>query len=220
MITMDEVTDLVFRNNGQALTTSKIVAKSFNKEHRNVVRDIWALQKDVLNFSSLFIPSFESDFYGRKQKIYVISRKGFILLVMGYTGNKALQLKIAFIDAFDSMEKLLVKNEITEYKDMIKHITTEMNSTDNHNSKKKLYLISDGNNIKIGISANPDVRLSQLETGGGNLTLLYASNMLDNPFDLETRLHTAYQAKQVYHEWYKLDEYDVDDIKERCGSLA
>ena len=40
-----------------------------------------------------------------------MDRKGFVLLAMGFTGEKALQFKIAYIDAFDEMERQLLKKE-------------------------------------------------------------------------------------------------------------
>ncbi len=40
-------------------------------------------------------------------KEYVMTRDGFTLLVMGYTGEKAMQFKEAYIHAFNEMEKEL-----------------------------------------------------------------------------------------------------------------
>ncbi len=43
--------------------------------------------------------------------MYEMDRKGFMLLVMGFTGKKALKFKLAFLDAFDLMEKKLIELE-------------------------------------------------------------------------------------------------------------
>lgn len=41
--------------------------------------------------------------------MYIIHRDGFMLLVMGYTGKKALALKLAYIEAFNHMEAEIAK---------------------------------------------------------------------------------------------------------------
>jgi Rha family phage regulatory protein len=52
-----------------------------------------------------FVPIFESDSYGREQPGYLISRDGFVLLAMGYTGEKAMRFKKAYIAAFNKLER-------------------------------------------------------------------------------------------------------------------
>lgn len=41
--------------------------------------------------------------------MYIIYRDGFMLLVMGYTGKKALAIKLAYIEAFNAMEEELAR---------------------------------------------------------------------------------------------------------------
>lgn len=97
--------NLVIMKDQQAVTTSLQVAEGFEKEHRNVTRDIENLKKDVLNFEQMFFESEEPDSYGRPRKIYLMNKDGFALLAMGFTGNKALQFKLKYIEAFNQMEK-------------------------------------------------------------------------------------------------------------------
>ena len=99
--------ELVIMRDRQAVTTSLQVAKNFEKRHDNVLRDIENLHKDVLNFEEMFIESTELDSYGRDRRIYYMNRDGFSLLAMGFTGKKALQFKLKYIDAFNQMEKQL-----------------------------------------------------------------------------------------------------------------
>lgn len=42
-----------------------------------------------------------------------MDRKGFVLLAMGFTGEVALKFKIAYIDAFDTMERKLYQGNVT-----------------------------------------------------------------------------------------------------------
>ena len=100
--------ELVSIKNNQVVVDSRSVAKNFNKEHRNVVRDIENLiQKDVLKIEHMFQQVEIPDSYGRKQKTYYMNRDGFSLLVMGFTGAEAIEWKLKYIEAFNSMEKKL-----------------------------------------------------------------------------------------------------------------
>ncbi|MBL1057721.1 ORF6C domain-containing protein [Ligilactobacillus salivarius] len=98
---MDE---LVIMHDQQAVTTSLVLAEVFEKKHQHVLRDIDAL-KDVSNFGQMFFESNEPDSYGRNRRIYFMNRDGFTLIAMGYTGSKAMEFKLKYIDAFNKMEK-------------------------------------------------------------------------------------------------------------------
>ena len=103
--------ELVIMHDQQAVTTSLQVANNFEKLHKNVLRDIDALKRDVLNFEQMFIESMEQDSYGRDRRIYYMNRDGFSLLAMGFTGKQALQFKLKYIDAFNKMEKQLQRQK-------------------------------------------------------------------------------------------------------------
>lgn len=97
--------ELVMMKNKQVVTSSLQIADTFEKEHKNVTRDIKELEKDVLNFEHMFLEGSEPDSYGRKRKVYYMNRDGFTLLAMGFTGKKALEFKLKYIQAFNEMEK-------------------------------------------------------------------------------------------------------------------
>lgn len=98
---------------GRPVTTSRIVAECFGKQHQHVMRDIRALiaQKPELEQSSNFGLLQETVQVGnggtKKVTIYWMDRKGFSILAMGFTGAKALDFKCAFYDEFERMEKQL-----------------------------------------------------------------------------------------------------------------
>lgn len=94
---------LIEIRNDQPVTTSQNIAQSFEKRHDHVLRDIDAL-KDVPNFGEMFFETDAPDTYGRPQRTYLMNRDGFSLLAMGFTGDKALEWKIKYIRAFNSME--------------------------------------------------------------------------------------------------------------------
>lgn len=92
---------------GQPVASSRDIAEHFGKEHRNVLRDIDDLKKDVLNFEQMFLSTEIPDNYGRPQRAYLMNRDGFTLLAMGFTGKAALEWKLKYIEAFNAMESEL-----------------------------------------------------------------------------------------------------------------
>lgn len=87
------------------IVNSKEVSTHFNKQHSHVLRDIDSLKKDVSNFGEMFLEVRADDSYGRQQRAYMITRDGFSLLAMGFTGTKALEWKLKYIEAFNQIEK-------------------------------------------------------------------------------------------------------------------
>lgn len=98
----------------QILASSLDIAEHFEKRHDHTLRDIEKFEKDVPNFGEMFIRTLTEDSYGRPRKEYLLTRDGFSLLVMGFTGSKALEWKLKYIEAFNSMEKAL-KNPAHSY---------------------------------------------------------------------------------------------------------
>lgn len=96
-----------FGKEERVAVTSLDVAETFEKGHKNVLRDIETLgcseEFNRLNFE----PISYADTMNRKQKAYVMTRDGFTLLVMGYTGELAMRFKEAYIKQFNAMEKAL-----------------------------------------------------------------------------------------------------------------
>ena len=99
--------ELVIMRDRQAVTTSLQVAQNFKKRHDHILRDIDAIKKDVPDFGEMFIETMELDRYGRGRRIYYMNRDGFSLLAMGFTGKKALQFKLKYIDAFNQSNMAL-----------------------------------------------------------------------------------------------------------------
>lgn len=98
------MTNLVIMKDRQAVTSSLNVAEGFEKQHGHILRDIDSLEKDVSNFGEMFFESSEPDSYGRERRVVYMNRDGFTLLAMGFTGKKALQFKLQYIEAFNQME--------------------------------------------------------------------------------------------------------------------
>jgi len=101
------ITNAVEIVNGKATTTSLKIAEVFGKLHKNVINVIRNLECPE-DFNRLnFEPVEYSDSKGEKRPMYRITRDGFTLLAMGFTGRKAMQVKIAYIEAYNEMERKL-----------------------------------------------------------------------------------------------------------------
>ena len=90
-----------------AVVSSLDIAETFGKEHKNVLKDI-----RELNCSDEFrLLNFEQSNYlneqNHKQPLYYLTRDGFTILAMGYTGEKAMRFKEAYIKQFNAMERAL-----------------------------------------------------------------------------------------------------------------
>lgn len=103
----------VMLHNGRPATTSLEIAKYFGKRHNDVLRDIRNIMDNCPErFTARnFALSNYLDGTGRSLPMYIIYRDGFMLLVMGYTGKKALAIKLAYIEAFNAMEAKIQKQE-------------------------------------------------------------------------------------------------------------
>ena len=103
---------------GRPATTSLEVAKFFGKRHDNVLRDIDALLSQLpenslqLNFEETYQEQ-ETPLGVKQVRVFILYRDGFMLLVMGYTGKKALGMKLAYIEAFNRMEAELAARQQT-----------------------------------------------------------------------------------------------------------
>lgn len=108
------MTQLVIIDNEQAVTSSISLAENFEKRHDHVLRDIDNMKKDLPNFEEMFFETTEPDSYNRERRTYLMNRDGFSLLAMGFTGQRALQFKLEYIQAFNQMEKQLVAPSSTK----------------------------------------------------------------------------------------------------------
>ena len=95
-----------------ARVDSLFVAEFFEKEHKNVLRDIAKITDPKSGLSTEFAqlnfePTSYTDGWNRKQKAYAMTRDGFTMLVMGYTGQKAMKFKELYIKRFNEMEQFI-----------------------------------------------------------------------------------------------------------------
>lgn len=101
---------VVMRNNdGELVVTSRQVAEDFEKNHKEVLRaiEVYKTRISTAQFYALFIESQYRASNGKMNKEYLLTRDGFSFLVMGFTGAKADEWKLKYIEAFNKMEQEL-----------------------------------------------------------------------------------------------------------------
>lgn len=99
--------DVVIKKiDGELVVTSRQVAEDFGKEHKNVVRAIENLTAQNSAVKNIMIES-KFEHRGNEYTEYLLTRDGFSLLVMGFTGSKALEWKLKYIEAFNQMEQAI-----------------------------------------------------------------------------------------------------------------
>lgn len=113
-VSIDNEVFVARTENNSMYTTSKDIAEKFNKQHKNVlqaIRDLAAGNSAAKNM--FYETTYENR--GKQYPMYLITRDGFSLLVMGFTGADALEWKLKYINAFKRMEEI-IRNELNTLK--------------------------------------------------------------------------------------------------------
>ncbi len=111
----------LYEKDGEIFCDSLQIAESFEKRHDNVLGDIRKILEEVDD--KIWLLNFQERDYkdrGKTYPKYLLTKDGFILLVMGYTGKKAMSIKISYITSFNNMKKFInnlmeAKNEFPEF---------------------------------------------------------------------------------------------------------
>ncbi len=111
--------DLVKLEKEKVMTDSLLVAKKFGKEHRHVVHKITKLKESMSKIKGetyvrLKFEKSSRTYKGQVYDIYLMNREAFSLLVMQFTGEKALKWQLKFNDAFYDMETALLKEQLNK----------------------------------------------------------------------------------------------------------
>ncbi len=142
---------------------SNLVAEIFEKEHKNVLRDIRELLE---NCSQEFSQAnFELSTYkvrGKEYPCYNLSKDGFTMLAMGFTGEKAVQFKELYINKFNEMERLLTSQYLAkmEFKDLTDNIKLAHEEPKSYHYSNEVNMI---NKIVLGMNAKQFREVNNIE---------------------------------------------------------
>ncbi len=104
------MTDIILSTqNGEPVASSRQIAESFGKEHKDVLRAIENIKAQNCALTSMFFETTYNAGTGKAYPMYLMNRDGFTLLAMGFTGKAALEWKLRYIQAFNEMEKQLAQ---------------------------------------------------------------------------------------------------------------
>ena len=104
---------IISNHNGEPVANSLEVAKNFDKNHKDVLKAIKNIRAQIcaLTPEPLFFEATYQTGTGKHYKCYEMTRDSFMLLAMGFSGQKAFAWKLKYIQAFNEMEKALTFQE-------------------------------------------------------------------------------------------------------------
>ena len=179
----DTENQLVYLKNEEAVCDSLQVAERFGKRHGDVMRAIFNQRKNALvKERNLYRQSNYIDAKGESRPMYLMNRQGFEILVMGFTGEKALEWKLAYSDAFNKMESLLCEKATQTWEetrkigkltrqaetDTIKKLVEYAKEQGSEHADKLYMTYSKLANKMVGISKREEASIMQLN----NLSLM------------------------------------------------
>jgi len=111
---------MIIERNEHAVVSSRVIAEKFDKNHAHLLRDIkniiGGISKNGDTPRSYFSRTeYTNDQNGRIYPEYLCTRDGFTLLAMGFTGQKALEWKLKYIEAFNKMESFIRERQSSEW---------------------------------------------------------------------------------------------------------
>lgn len=196
-----------------ARVDSLYVAKFFEKEHKNVLRDIDAILAPNSGFSPEFgrlnfEPTSYRDQQNRKQRCYAITRDGFTALAMGFTGKKAAKFKELYIRRFNEMERF-IQTLVTTRKEF--PLLTE-NIKLLHDNPKPYHFSNECdmiNRIVTGMSAKQFRQANGIEKGKSIRPYLSDTQiqLMETLQKVDVGLLVSvpdYEQRKRYLEWYKM----------------
>lgn len=120
---------------GVPMVTSKQLADAFGKTHRNVMRDIHNTLRHVSD--DFRVLNFEQSEYKSLQNKTLpcisMTRDGFSLIAMGFSGKDAIQWKEKYINAFNAMEAALLRKTslMTQFGEAVKRMEEDKEDASN-----------------------------------------------------------------------------------------
>lgn len=208
---------LVYLKQDEAVCDSLQVAEKFGKRHANVMRDISnQLKNELVRERNLYRQSNYIDAKGEVRPMYLMNRQGFEILVMGFTGEKALEWKLAYSDAFCKMEAIIREKATQTWEetrkagkltrqaeaDTIKKLVEYAKAQGSEHSDKLYMTYSRLANKMAGISSRDLASCQQLNE------LSFIENIILN------QIQEGMEQGLLYKEIYKLCKARLEQFRE------
>lgn len=146
--------------NGHGMATSLQVAERFGKRHKDVLRAIRDLGTDEFTERN-FAPSEFVDSTGRTLPMVEMTRDGFSLLAMSFTGEKARTWQKAFIEAFNQLEQAYIR----QLQQTAQTLQIEADAALQHREFRKTMKLSDREKLRASASRLLDELFEETNPG-------------------------------------------------------
>lgn len=105
---------IVFVDGSKIVTDSLAIAREYGKQHKNVLQKIERSIEKCKKFGItelIFKPSEYKDSTGKLNRKYFLNRDAYLEVAVTFTGDRAFQLRIVFIKAFNRLEAFQNKKD-------------------------------------------------------------------------------------------------------------
>jgi len=157
----------IFEKGNYAWVSSRNIAKLFDKEHKDVLSSI---REQILPYVSEefaqrnFPLSKYKDKSGKSNPEYLLNRDSTSMVIMGFTGKKAMQFKEAYIKAFNAMLNVIETRLLSKagYNEMTSAIA-KIYGKDRHLFSTEADMI---NEIVLGMKAKDFKAVNHIDKNG------------------------------------------------------
>ena len=205
-----------------ARVDSLFVADAFEKNHKEVLRDIRKLTESKSGLSDEFternfaLGSYK-DKRNQKRPCYYLTRDGFTMLVMGYTGKKAMSFKELYIKRFNEMEEFITTLQSARYE--FPHLTENIKLI--HSNPKPYHFSNECdliNRVALGQSAKQFRLANGIEKGKSIRPHLTKEqiDLVEVLQKVDVGLLVAfpnYEDRKRHLEWYKTKWEEQNNVK-------
>ena len=200
------MTNQIAQLNDSQTMSSLEVAELTGKQHKHVLRDIDNIVKSLSPELRLgFKSSTYKDSTGKANRCYNLDKDSTLCLITGYDVNARMKIIKRWQELeTESLMEMIDRLAITQcsFKREQPHF---------------VYLISDGDYIKIGVTNDIDQRVQSLQTGNPNQLTILTCIPCENARYIEGMLHGVFDDFKMQGEWFNLSESQIKIAVEKIN---
>jgi Rha family phage regulatory protein len=203
-LSLTDAMSMLEHTEDRLLANSLQVAERFGKLHKNVLRSIEGIECSREFYRLNFEPVTYMDRRGLEQPMFRMTRDGFSLLVMGFSGTKAMLWKERYIQAFNMLEAAALKQRIEHAEARGRSKTVRIAATDSykeHGATEWFHYVNNTDaiyEIMFGGSASQLRRRWKLHPAA-NLRDHLSTAQLNTVIQIENAVTLQLEARRVFH---------------------